>query len=400
MNGLHKTPQPIPLRISSDSYALGDYASMIADRVRMDAYCDALRAVVTERSIVLDIGTGAGVTAILACRLGARKVIAVEPNDAVHAARVIAAANGFESRIEFVQDVSTRISLDQRADVIVSDLRGILPLRTQHIASLIDARERLLAPGGWLIPWRDTLWGTVVEAPAAYDEYVGIWTSFDAELDMSFAATMVANTWWRSQLEPEQFLASPQPWVTLDYHELVTHDASGALDWTVSRAGIAHGLGMWFDAELAPGVAYSGAPGNPRLVYGHAFFPLEQPVPVEAGDTIHVDLRAKAMAGDYVWRWRTVVSRGSTADGSMAQFDQSTLLGDILSPDRLRRATATHVPALNDEGAVELFILSRMKEGIVAGDIATQAAAEYPGFFDGWEDAFRRVADICARYSK
>ena len=70
------TPPIPPPSPRSNGYCLSDYAAMIADRPRMDAYVAALRQVVTEGCLVLDIGTGAGVAALVACQLGARKVIA------------------------------------------------------------------------------------------------------------------------------------------------------------------------------------------------------------------------------------------------------------------------------------------------------------------------------------
>src|SRR5688572_30586099 len=120
---------------------------MIADRVRMEAYQAALRRAVTPDSVVLDVGTGIGTFAILACRYGARRVFAVEPGDVVHLARRIAHDNGVADRIEFIQDVSTEITLPERADVMISDLRAVLPLFQQHIPSIGDARKRLLPPG-------------------------------------------------------------------------------------------------------------------------------------------------------------------------------------------------------------------------------------------------------------
>ena len=63
-------------------------------------------------------------------------------------AREIAAANGFADRIDFFQELSTEVELPERADVIVSDLRGVLPAYQHHIGAIADARERLLAPGG------------------------------------------------------------------------------------------------------------------------------------------------------------------------------------------------------------------------------------------------------------
>src|SRR6184192_294633 len=109
-------------------YSLGAYGSMIADRVRVDAYKEALRKTVRKGSIVAEIGTGPGVFAVLACQLGAERVFAIEPAEIIQLAREVAAANGCAGRIEFFEGLSNRVTLPARADVILSDLRGILPL--------------------------------------------------------------------------------------------------------------------------------------------------------------------------------------------------------------------------------------------------------------------------------
>lgn len=90
-------------------YSLAGYGSMIADRVRMDAFAQALRQATTPESVVVDIGTGTGILALLACRFGARRVYAIEPDDAIQVAREIAAANGYADRIDFIQAVSTKV---------------------------------------------------------------------------------------------------------------------------------------------------------------------------------------------------------------------------------------------------------------------------------------------------
>jgi len=84
---------------------------MIADTVRTGAYAEALRRAVKAGSVVLDIGTGTGIWALLACKFGARRVYAAEPGDAIHVAREIAAANGWSDRIEFIQRLSTEVTL-------------------------------------------------------------------------------------------------------------------------------------------------------------------------------------------------------------------------------------------------------------------------------------------------
>ena len=109
-------------------------------------------------SIVVDIGTGTGVMSLLACRFGAGRVYAIEPDDAILVARENAVANGMAERIEFIQELSTKVSLPEKADVIVSDLHGVLPLLTRHLPSIIHARTNFCGPNAVLIPQRETLW--------------------------------------------------------------------------------------------------------------------------------------------------------------------------------------------------------------------------------------------------
>src|SRR5205809_5074473 len=117
-------------------YSISGYGQMIADERRMLAYSTALRRAVGADSIVLDIGAGTGILSLLACQYGARKVYAVEPSSAIAIAEEAARANGFADRMECIQALSTDIRLPQKVDVIVSDLRGILPLFQQHLPSI------------------------------------------------------------------------------------------------------------------------------------------------------------------------------------------------------------------------------------------------------------------------
>src|SRR5690349_13264213 len=198
-------------------YSLHFYGQMLADASRMEAYTAALRQVIRPDSVVMDLGCGPGVFALLACKLDARRVYAVEPNNVIGLAREAAAANGFANRIEFFDKLSTEITLPEPATIIVSDLRGVLPFFQQHIPAIIDARERLLARDGVLISRRDILWAAVVEAPEQYTELISPWQNkFD--VDLSAATRFITNTWRKSHIKPEQFLAEPVCWSTIDYH--------------------------------------------------------------------------------------------------------------------------------------------------------------------------------------
>jgi protein arginine N-methyltransferase 1 len=379
-------------------YSLSGYGRMIADRVRMDAYVQALRQTVRPGSVVLDIGTGTGIFALLACRLGASHVYAVDTDDAIAVAREAASANGYADRIEFIQDVSTRITLPEKADVIVSDLRGVLPLFQRHIVSLVDARERLLVPGGGLIPRCDVIWAAVVEAPELYGDYTTPWMNNDYDFDMHAARAIVTNTWRKGRVKPDQLLTEPQCLAKLDYRDIKSSNFKESIKLTAKRSGTAHGLCVWFDAIVGDGIAFSNAPSAPELIYGSAFFPLSDPVMVVTGDTVSVAVRANLVGEDYIWSWETCVRSDSNA--VKAAFKQSTFFGVPLSAAKLRKQASNYIPTLDEEGQIDRFILACMDGRTSLNDIADAVSARYSSHFTTWQDALTRVGELSKRYSQ
>jgi protein arginine N-methyltransferase 1 len=314
-------------------YSLHFYGQMLADAPRMDAYMAALRNAVRPDSVVLDLGCGPGVFALLACKLGARRVYAVEPDNVIGVAREAAVANGCADRIEFFESSSTEITLPEPATIIISDLRGVLPWFEQHIPSIIDARKRLLARGGVLIPRRDHLWAAVVEAPEQYEDLVGPWQRFD--LDLSAGTRLITNTWRKSYLKPEQLLADPICWTIIDYYEVDNVDVRAEISWRASRNGTAHGIAAWFDSELGDGISFSNHPAAPKMIYGVGLFPFSQPVAIAEGEYIQLRLAADLVKDGYVWRWDTEFFAGTRLKAS---FKQSTFYGVPLSQAQLRKS--------------------------------------------------------------
>lgn len=313
-------------------YSLHFYGQMLADAPRMEAYAAALRQTVNRDSVVMDLGCGPGVFALLACKLGARRVYAVDPDNVIGLAREAAVVNGFADRIEFFEKLSTEITLPEPATIIVSDLRGVLPWFEQNISSIIDARRRLLAPGGVLIPRRDILWAAVVEAPEHYAELVSPWQN-QFDLDLSAGTRFITNNWRKTHIKPEQFLAEPVCWNTIDYNEVESRDVRSEITWRAARNGTAHGFTVWFDSELGDDnrdIGFSNHPAAPRMIYGQGFFPFSQPVQVSENDRIELRLAADFVQDNYVWRWDT-----DFVDQKVS-FKQSTFYGVPLSTAQIR----------------------------------------------------------------
>jgi protein arginine N-methyltransferase 1 len=372
-------------------YDLEAHGRMIADRPRMDAYVRALEATVKPGAVVVDVGTGTGIFALLACRLGARRVYAIEPDDVVQVGRELAAANGFADRIVFLQDLSTRVTLPEKADVVVADVRGALPLFRGSVATLIDARERLLKPGGALIPRRDTLYAAAVQAPDAHGEYARPWGDRPYGLDLSPALRRTLNTWGKARPDPAALLTRPAVWAELDYRTVTETRAAGTLDQPVTRAGTLHGASAWFVGELADGVTLSTAPGEPPTIYGTAFFPFASPVDVLPGDRVRMGFRADPVGDDYLWRWDVRAEREGVV---LAESAHSAFRGATFSPERLRRRSHLARPTLGDEGRIDRFVLQAMDGSATVGEIAERLRDAFPDRFPRWEDAVSRVGRL------
>jgi protein arginine N-methyltransferase 1 len=381
-------------------YSLEAYASMIADRVRVQAYAEALRKTIREGSTVVEIGTGPGVFAVLACQAGASRVYAIEPDEIIQVAREIAAANGCSDRIEFFEELSNRVMLPVRVDFILSDLRGVLPFFQRHIPSIVDARRRFLAVGGTMIPRKDTMWAAIVEAPGPYGDLVDPWEQNSLDQNLSPARHLAVNNIQRVRLNANQLLTGHRLWTTVDYASVEDHDVCGNLEWTVERAGTGHGMVVWFDADLAEGIGFSNAPGAPETIYGSLFFPWMRPAPLVAGQIVRVCLAAKLVESDYVWRWTTRIARIEGSSDSLIHFEQSQLNGTVLSTSKLHKLASDYIPKLSEEGRLHRRTFELMDGRVSLEEIARRLATEFPQRFPSWQQALSYAGAVSQEYSR
>lgn len=160
-----------PAEVSSSQFPFGGYSSsfiqikMLNDLTRKTTYLDAVKQGVNKGDVVIDLGTGSGIMAIAAVKAGAKKVYAIEPSSIIHIAEENAKINGVAERIEFIRDWSSGVKLDERADVLITDLIGNDPFDLEIWETIHDVDARLLKSDAVILPGEIKLQAQFAEVP-------------------------------------------------------------------------------------------------------------------------------------------------------------------------------------------------------------------------------------------
>lgn len=380
-------------------YSITDYGRMLNDRVRVDAYVRAMEKVIRPGATVVDLGAGPGFFALEACRLGAAKVIAIETNDAVSLLLPAAKRLGCADRIEVVQRPSTEVTLERRADVIVADLRGVVPLFEGHLDVIADAHARLLAEGGALVPQRDVLHAGLVEAPLLYDRVVGGWTGHSNGMDMLEAREAALGSFHSDRgmpLEADALVTEGESrWAEVVYGRSGDALFEGKVALGATRAATAHGIAIWFEAVLVDGIGYSTRPGE-RRTYGCAFLPLRTPVLLERGDDVTLELTARRGMGDHFWGWSTEVTR---AGAVIASLRQSTFDGLLATASALEKEREGVAPIVGTRGRAVAALLAGMDGATTLRDLADAVHRAHPGAFASAAEALVEARRFVRNYA-
>lgn len=369
------------------SYSVSDYIDMIGDPHRTGAYVRALRKLVTPESAVLDLGAGFGYFAVLAAKLGARRVYAIEPNDAIGLGPALARANGVADRVTFYQGDSRQVELDERANLLIEDVRGILPLHVERIRLLCDARRRLLTPDARLVACRDHIWAAPARHGASLQRSVATTGADTYGVDLRGLRGHVVDEARRRRPAPEEMLLPGALLGTVDLRTVTEPGFEGTARWTPEALLSVDGFVLWFDAELAEGERFSTRPGPEQSIHGCLSLPLREPLVVPAGAELALRFCAVQVSGEYTWTWEcTVRERG---DRTVRTPRQSAFGGLALTPARVAAMSELHRPTLGLEGrrlraAIELIEALR-QSGEIAADLAAQGSLGFANAVEAFD---------------
>jgi len=272
------------------------HRTLIADRVRNQAFHDALAAVIRRgETTVADIGAGTGLIGLMAAKLGAREVILYEAAEVAGVAAQTIKTNRAKA-CQLVPCHSTEMQDPPRVDVVVSETLGNYALEENIIDTMADARRRHLKDGGLMIPSRIRQLVVPVIADRVHRELVA-WDDVGFGLDLSQAREMSLNNVYVRSLAPDELLGNggeAKAWDEITLGADTRSSRKGETTWTLEAAQTIYGFASWWEAELVAGITLSTAPHAPRTHWEQLYFPLRKPMRLSAGESVLLALRSRS----------------------------------------------------------------------------------------------------------
>jgi hypothetical protein len=388
------------------STIIDEHREYLSDGPRLAAFRQAITELVTQDSVVLDLGSGTGILGLLACRAGAKLVYAVDEGGMIEMARSLCNANRLTDRIKFIKGLSTQIVLPGLVDLVVADQIGHFGFEAGICEYFRDARARFLKPNGRMIPSRIDLHIAPVEHQALRDQ-VDFWRQTPqqglVEFDLSPVHLPALNSGYPITLQPNHLLGPGVMAASFDPAE-APEPLRFHRELIVSRAGLFHGIGGWFVAQLSPGVTMSNSPlFAQRINRRNVFFPVAQPVPVEKDDRIDLSMTMLPSQTVVSWKvqvWRTASTSQSGRRTLLAESCHSTMQGMLLSREDLERTRPDFVPRLTPWGQARGTVLSCCNGNLPLAAIEQEVLQRHPDLFPNLAAASAFVAEVVTRYSR
>jgi len=370
------------------------YKNLLTDTNRIQAFKQAIKALVNNNTKVAEIGSALGTYSFFAAMQNAQKVYAIEKDDVFYVGEEIARRNQWDKKITFYHDRSQNVQLTEKVDFIILEDYNPMFASEDIYKTITDARKRFLKKGGKFIPNHFILKFALVEYPNFYN-ILNTWQEsgyFAYELNWEPIIDLIFNQPYQATASGIKLLSDE---VTLKEFDLttfndITFNYSDKI--TCSTAGIIHGLIGWWDCWFTPEQFFSNTPREPESSWGQMYFPIRYPIEVSAGDFLQVDFSSfqSKISSEINYQW-------SIADNKTSQ-SYNTFAGQVINREIINKSNIGYVPTLNKDGNIAQLILNQVNGKSSISDIAENIRANDPEYSTNREQLILKIGKILKDY--
>ena len=260
---------------------------------------------------------------------------------------------------------------------MIASMLGSAGIGNNMLSAVLDARQRLLKPGGSIIPSVLRPCFCPVEIFDWYHSKIDCWNQ--TRLDFSFRAArdIAVNQTGACKIDKRAVLAEPQFFDEIRLSEMITANVTGSIRFSVERKGVLHALAGWVHVTMTDNVFCSNSPFDPKAMpWDQMVLPIESPIQLQPGDTITATIRADAVNNESILTWNIQVY--GTFGQIKAKFQNSTFNGLLLTREDLGKHSLDAIPILSESATVERVVLNLCDGKRTVKEIAAELQRLFP----------------------
>lgn len=269
------------------------------DKVRNEAFAAAIERNIRPGHVVLDLGCGVGLLAMLAARQGAR-VYALDKSNILDTALKNFNINSFKN-IKPIMGDFFKTTTPEKVDFVLHEQIGTFLWDEDIAAKARQARRHWLKPQGRLIPEKIELWAAPSFLQTDMEKSLGFWKKKHLGLDWGPVAQALLKQSAARLLAPrlvdvkseKSFLAAPQKLCQVNLGRDAAPPDSLETTFTAEKAGWVRGLCAFMRVFLDEKLHFSTAPRTVNTHWGQMFAPLAAPFRVRAGQRLCLELKPR-----------------------------------------------------------------------------------------------------------
>jgi type I protein arginine methyltransferase len=286
---------------------------MLLDKVRCDAYREAICRTVKPGDVVVDLGAGTGLLSFFALQAGARHVYAIEMTRIADVAAELIEANGFRDRITLIRQTSNRVRLPECCDVLITETLSAFCFDTENTIDFVaDARKRFLKPGGLILPESADTFLLPFSSDAIAS---GRLPSRFYDLDYRPFTKKLFDEYRLVRASGKPFVALSEPSFCyhVDFRKDTQNPGKSFVPFRVTSDGRLDGFLGWFEARLCEGVTLGNSPFRPLTSWWQLYLPVAEQPQYHAGQTMLLCMDPNIVDGEAEWKYSVQLA---TPEGS------------------------------------------------------------------------------------
>ncbi|XP_068148265.1 protein arginine N-methyltransferase 8 [Drosophila tropicalis] len=201
--------------------------------------------------VILVLRCGPGTLALMAARIGAKRVYAVDYSNVTSYAELVVKKNNYENKIKVLNGHMSQVRLPEKVDGIVSSWMGQCLLYESSVLEVVEARDRWLKPNGFILPDFASLFMLGSQEQKLKDSLCNWWLSVNGfNMNALRQYTLAEPRFLR--IQGEKLLTMAHRVLSLDLLKIKKHEIGidREIKLKVKKEGFVECFLFYFDVEF------------------------------------------------------------------------------------------------------------------------------------------------------